>query len=262
MADIDVYNPTIAFDAATLLEKQLASASLTCTNPSISSSPSVTRDFDTEAYNRLISVADANALFERQLTAAGLNRTQLFSQLAPFFLVETAEGPKSGPYAAYLVHRHYKLESGELMVETNNSTKPTKASTESDSFKIVPHIWSNTGQPIEFRSISKSDPPLPPPPTAEFLSKFKSFLDKKGISTLGICYADCTPPAGFINLEVNGSGDRERVVKRIRESEYIPKSDCYEVVWIPSKNTDGQSFSMIGACTCGDCECDYGRQRN
>ena len=254
MVDIGIYNTPIAANATILLEKQLASASLRTSQP-MTTPPSPTHDFDTEAYNELPLVPDAIARFEKQLRAAGLNRTELFSELAPLFLVKSAEGTKPGPYAVFLIHRHFELEPGERMVENNNITEPSNS-----SLNIVPHIWLPTGQAIEFRRfISESDPPLPPPPTLEFISKFRSFLDKKGINTLGICYANTLEPGSYY-LEEDGPRYRTRIVKLIHEP--VAPTDPYEVMWIPRYNPDSQYITMVWCCTCIPCNPDLVTRRD
>jgi len=242
MVDTDVYNTANAVDAATLLMKQLASASLAHTYLPIVIPFVVTGDFDTDAYNKLPLVNDANRLFEKQLESAGLDRAKLFSRLAPLFF--DSESKRSGPYAVWLIHRHFELKPGERMVEANGSTKP---STES-SPNIVPHLWSRTGEAIEFRSVSESDTStLPPPPSPEFFSKFRSILDENGIDALGICYAQNDLKYGEVYQEVDGPGERERVVSIVHESLAI---DAFQVTWTPRFNPNFQSLTMIACCTC------------
>jgi len=95
------------------------------------------------------------------------------------------------------------------MVATDRSTRP---STES-SPNIVPQIWSITGEAIKFRFVSDLST-IPPPPSPEFFSKFRPFLDEKGIDTLGIFYAENDLKDGDIYEEGDGPRDRERIATR------------------------------------------------
>jgi len=54
-------------------------------NLPLATPPCVAGDFDTDDYNELHLVSKAEALFEKQLKSAGLDRAHLFSQLAPLF---------------------------------------------------------------------------------------------------------------------------------------------------------------------------------
>jgi len=203
-------------------------------------------NFNSDDYNKLPLVSEAEALFESQLKSAGLNRAELFSQLALLFYDSKANKP--GPYAVYLIHRHYELKPGERMVATDTSTRP---STEF-SPNIVPHIWSINEEAREFRFVS--DPSThPPPPPREFFSKFRSFLEEKRIDTLGICYAENDLKDGDIYEEGDGPGDRERMVTMI--SELQAGTDSYEVVWSPRHDPKSQTLIMAVRCCCNGVGC-------
>ena len=91
-----------------------------------------------DAYNELLSVSNTEALLEKQLKSAGIDRAKLFSQLSPLF--DDSEGRKSCPYAVYLIRRHYEFKPGEPMVGTDCGTKP---STESSSYSLrFEAIWA------------------------------------------------------------------------------------------------------------------------
>jgi len=211
---------------------------------------------NTNAYNKLPLVSDASTLFDEQLASAGITRNQLFDKLAPLFV----DGNGTSPYAACLIHHHYDLKPGERMVSNNLTTKPlAMESTELNSSpaNVIAHCWLRTGEAIEYRLISESNPPkstrsFPPPPPAEFFGKFRALLDPMGIDVLGICYADSELEDGFFLLETDGPGDRERVFTIIPRSE--KPAPGYEVTWIPMYSEDGQSYKMKCACNCtGKC---------
>jgi len=208
----------------------------------------------TDDYNKLPLVFDAATLFDAQLASAGITRNQLFDKLAPLFV----DGNGTSQYAACLIHHHYDLKPGERMVSTNLTTKPlAMESTEFNSspVNVIAHCWLRTGEAIEYRLISESNLPkstqsFPPPPPAEFFGKFRALLEPMGIDVLGICYADSELEDGFISLETDGPGDRERVFTIIPRSE--KPAPGYEVTWIPKYSEDGQSYKMICACNCTD----------
>ncbi|KDR67423.1 hypothetical protein GALMADRAFT_1086292 [Galerina marginata CBS 339.88] len=196
--------------------------------------------FETSAYNDLPFIADANARFENQLASAGLTRTQLFSKLAPLFL----EAPYAGHYAACLIHRHYSLHSGERMVTTGTSARP---STET-SLNVVGERWASNGEVIEhkFTDDPASHFPAPPP---EFFAKFKSILDAHGIDILGVCYASGKLTDDYLFLESPGPGDREQVTTLVRRSS--PElENSFEAAWIPKVNPEDGFYTMGGCCNC------------
>jgi len=195
---------------------------------------------DADAYNKLLLVSEAEALFEEQLKSAGIDRAELFSELAPLF-----HGIEGHRYAVYLIHRHYELKPNERMVATKSSTKP---STESAP-NIAPHIWSMDGVALEYRHFS-SRFPVPPRPLS---IGFRSVLKKMGIDTLGICYFDDYLADDHIYEEGDGPGDRERVVSIIPAS--LAPTDSYEVMWSPRYNQDTQSLVMAVRCCCNGVGC-------
>ena len=208
---------------------------------------------DTNAYNRLPLVSDASTLFDKQLASAGITRNQLFDKLAPLFV----DGNGTSQYAACLIHHHYDLKPGERMVSTNLATKPLAMGSpefNSSTANVIAHCWLRTGEAIEYRLISESNPPNStrsfPPPPAEFFRNFRALLDPMGIDVLGICYADSELEDGFISLETDGPGDRERVFTIIPRSE--KPAPGYEVTWIPKYSENGESYKMVCACNCTD----------
>lgn len=171
--------------------------------------------FSVKKYNQLLSIGEASSRFKHQLKSAGLTDLQLFAELTPLFTEENT----SGPYSPYLIHHHFSLKESERMVSCGNRSAPSTDT----SPNIVPECWLNTGEEIEHRYI---DDPLsiPPPPSAEFLSKFKAILDKHGIDILGVCY---TPPVddlapGFSFLETLEIEERAHVINHIPQSSIDP----------------------------------------
>jgi len=203
--------------------------------------------FNTNVYNHLPSVSDADALFNKQLASAGITRNQLFSKLAPLFV----DGTNASRYAACLIHHHYNLKPGELMVARKLSTKPLALVSKSWSDSIIAQCWLRTGEAIEYRIVSDpSKSTLPPPPPADLFEKFRSSLDPLGIDVLGICYADDELEDGFISQELDGPGDRERILTVIHRSARKAIGSDFEVMWIPKYNEDGQSFTMTCCSNC------------
>ena len=201
--------------------------------------------FDTKAYNNLPLIADADALFQKQLASAGITRSQLFLQLVPLFL----QDGNVGRYAICLVHHHYDLKAGERMVSTGRSTKPSTDT----SVNIVPSSWLNTGEVIEFM-FTPSPSTLPPPPSAEFFTKFRSILDAKNIDVLGICYAPDDLDDGFMLRESRGVGDRVRVLTAVHGSTPMG-ADCYLATWIPKVDPDNGSYVVVKAGCCDGQRC-------
>jgi len=203
--------------------------------------------FNINTYNNLPRVADADALFQKQLASAGITRSQLFLQLAPLFL----QDGNAGRYAICLVHHHYDLKAGERMVTTGLSTKPSV----DVSVNIVPGSWLNTGEVFEFM-FTPSPSTLPPPPSAEFFAKFKSILATNNIDVLGVCYAPNDLDDGFMLRESKGDGDRERVLTVVHSSTHI-SAYYYPVTWIPQVNPDNGAYIVVmGGCCDGEpCHC-------
>jgi len=199
-------------------------------------------DADAYAYNKLLLVSKAEALFEEQLKSAGIDRAKLFSDLALHF------GAKDKRYAVYLIHRHYELKPKERMVATDRSTKP---STEYSS-NIVAHIWSMDGVALEYRHV-KDGSTDSQKPSDELFSSFRSTLKEAGIDTLGICYFENNLKDGDIYQEGDGPGDRERLVTMIPES--LAPTDSYEVMWSPKYNPDTKRFILAVRCCCNGVGC-------
>jgi len=204
--------------------------------------------FDIKAYNNLPLIADADALFQKQLASAGITRSQLFLQLAPLFL----QDGNAGRYAICLVHHHYDLKAGERMVTTGFSTKPSIDASDN----IVPTSWLNTGEVVEFM-FTPSPSALPPPPSAEFFAKFKSILATNNIDVLGVCYAANDLDDGFMLRESDGAGDRERVLSVVHNSTPMG-ADFYSASWIPKVNPDNGSYIVVlgGCCNSPRCKKD------
>jgi len=196
--------------------------------------------FDTKAYNNLPLIADADALFQKQLASAGITRSQLFLQLVPLFL----QDGNAGRYAICLVHHHYDLNACERMVSTGHITKPSTDM----SVNIVPSSWLNTGEVVEFM-FTPSLSTLPPPPSAEFFTKFKSILDTNNIDVLGVCYAPDDMDDGFMLRESNGFGDRERILTAVHSSALIG-DNSYPAAWIPKVNPDNGSYVVVVGLCC------------
>jgi len=195
---------------------------------------------DADAYNKLLLVSKAEALFEEQLKSAGIDRAKLFSEFAQLFFGER--------YAVYLIHRHYELKPGERMVATDRSTKP---STEYSS-NIAAHIWSMDGVALEHRHFPDGST-IPERPSDELLSRFNSILYEAGVDTLGICYFENDLKDGDIYQEGDGPGDRERIVSMIPES--LAPTDSYEVMWSPKRNPDTGRLILAVRCCCNGVGC-------
>ncbi|KDR77564.1 hypothetical protein GALMADRAFT_407778 [Galerina marginata CBS 339.88] len=201
--------------------------------------------FDVSAYNALPFIAAANTRFEKQLETAGLTRTQFFTKLVPLF----REASYAGNYSVCLIHRHYSLNDGERMVTTGDSAKPSMDTSEN----IVGERWASNGQVIEHKF---TDDPAshPPPPPAEFFSKFKSIVDAHGVDILGVSYAPGKLEDDFLLLESPGPGDREQVttvVHRLSEE----RKHGFEAAWIPRFDSKRGFYTMGGCSNCSPCDC-------
>lgn len=184
----------------------------TSTYPSLSI---IMDGFSVKKYNQLHSIVEATSRFKHQLKSAGITDSQLFDELTPLFTEENT----SGPYSPYLIHHHFSLTESERMVSYGNRSVPSIDT----SPNIVPECWLNTGEEIEHRYVD--DPgSIPPPPSAEFFSKFRAILDKHGIDILGICY---TPPVedlapGFSFLETLVIEERAHIINQVPQSSIDP----------------------------------------
>ena len=171
--------------------------------------------FSVEKYNQLLSIGDASSRFKHQLKSAGLTDSQLFAELTPIF----TGGSTPGPYSPYLIHHHFSLKECERMVSYGNRSAPST----DISPNILPECWLNTGEEVEHRYVD--DPgSIPPPPSDDFLSKFKAILDKYGIDILGVCY---TPPfedlaPGFSFLETLVVEERAHIINQVPVSSIDP----------------------------------------
>jgi hypothetical protein len=114
----------------------------------------------TTLYNSLPSLREADKQF--------VNRDQILSQLAPL-LVE--HGNKFG---VCLVHRHCKLDSGEVMVATGNVCQPER------NVQCNPDRWLATGEPFEFTREATRPPPQ------KLLKDFRKIVGD--IKVLGLFY--------------------------------------------------------------------------
>ena len=171
--------------------------------------------FTVEKYNQLLSIGEASSRFKHQLKSAGLTDTQLFAELTPLFTNENT----SGPYSPYLIHHHFSLKEGERMVSHGNRSAPSTDT----SPNIVPECWLNTGEEIEHRYVDDLGS-TPPPPSTDFISKFKAMLGKYGIDILGVCYTpqvDVLTP-GFSFLETLVIEERTHIINQVPASSIDP----------------------------------------
>jgi len=185
--------------------------------------------FTVEKYNQLLSIGEASSRFEHQLKSAGLTDTQLFAELTPLF----ADKNTPGPYSPYLIHHHFSLKEGERMVSYGNRSAPSTDT----SPNIVPECWLNTGEEIEHRYVHDLGS-TPPPPSTDFLSKFKAILGKYGIDILGVCYTprvDVLAP-GFSFLETLMIEERAHIINQVPASSIDP-STTSPSAWVLGEET-------------------------
>jgi hypothetical protein len=81
-------------------------------------------------YNRLPPLLEADMKF--------VNRDELFAKLRPLL------AKYENKFGVCLVHRHCKLEPGEMMVATGNVCQPER------DVQCYPDHWLGTGEPYEF----------------------------------------------------------------------------------------------------------------
>ena len=163
--------------------------------------------FSVQTYNQLLTIAEASSRFKKQLASACLTESEFFSKLAPLFSSER------GPYSPCLIHHHFGLAEDERMVSYGNFSEPSKDT----SPNIVPECWLSTGEEMEHRYVD--DPSsIPPPPSADFFSKFKAILDKYEIDVIGVCYSPPLLKPEYIYLETLEHDSRLQIINQVLAS--------------------------------------------
>jgi hypothetical protein len=84
-----------------------------------------------------------------------------------------------------------------------------------DTFpNIVPECWLSTGEEMEHRYVD--DPSsIPPPPSADFFSKFKAILDKYEIDAIGGCYSPPLLKPEYRYLETLKHDNRSQIINQV-----------------------------------------------
>ena len=198
--------------------------------------------FSVDIYNQLPSISDADKAFQQQLKSSSLTFDMLLSELAPLF----SEGENAGRYAIWILHHHFDLKAGERMVEKENTTKPTTDT----SPNIVAERWNAEGEELEYKYVDDIND-VPPPPSADFLKRFKAILDVRKIDALGVCYA-CNRreiQEGYVFMETTNHADSERkhVVTPIRADDPSMKGNIFYTSW---QYTSGHQCGWAFTQTC------------
>jgi len=149
-------------------------------------------------YNSLPSLLEAEKKF--------INRDHILSQLAPLL---AAHGNKFG---VCLVHRHCRLEEGEMMVATGNVCQPER------NVECYPDRWLANGEPYEFTRT----PTLSPP--EELLKEFQRVVGEMKVVGL---------------FHINGEGEEGVALERTEGRKNI-------VTMIPSGGASGGKAITTG----------------
>jgi hypothetical protein len=190
---------------------------------------------------------------------------QLLKELADR-LPDLRENDGRPKFAVWLLHGHYNLQPGEMMVSSDDSSsddplrvvmQPTRDSSES----IVPERWDNTGEIVlEHRRLR--DPPSPAERSEaseafkRFLDGFKEVMKNNKITMLGIRTGPDPEEwerliKGYIFLETTGHGNRRHFI-----TPKIPNSDIpflTETAWVPCPdlwNLAANTFSPFSIDGC------------
>jgi hypothetical protein len=190
--------------------------------------------FDSQFYNSLPSIADADSAF--------VDRDKLFSKLAPLFSREEYRGK----YEVCLVHRHFDLKPGEKMVSHGLISLPT-SSPDPDDHSIIPERWTAYGEAFEFRKVNSQHEIIPPPP-ALLLEEFRLCIGKYA-SVLGICHAEDQLSEGQVYWETTNDHIARSHVLEIKDRvDLANHTNLFETCWRPQ--SDGSRTVMACCIVC------------
>ncbi|KAF9557529.1 hypothetical protein CPC08DRAFT_710330 [Agrocybe pediades] len=180
--------------------------------------------FSVSRYNNLPSIKEADEKFDRQLADAKISRHDFFSHLAKLFVEEN----RNANYSPCLLHKHHLLEEGEKMVTEGKSTKPSRDN------RVVAERWYPDGEEMEYVLANQLTQHIsfPPPPSSEFMDKFRASTQQYGVDVLGVCLKlpwEELPPNSLF-LEMTGAKDREQVVE-IVAIDSVVEENAYETSW-------------------------------
>lgn len=199
-----------------------------------------------ERYNSLSTHLRANERFQCQLTGMQFLESQpsfdfrpalrvLLSELAPVF----SNGESPPRYAVWLLHGHFHLKEGERMVSRRDGGRDIMEPTTDTSSRIVPERWNNIGEEIEHRVLADGET-APPHPPCELWNGFRQIMEKRGIDTLGICYAPDETVldrlrSGHIFLERTSTDNCPECRKHVTTLKFqsMVPDDTTETSWIP-----------------------------
>jgi len=194
-----------------------------------------------DRYNALLSHTEANKKFRAQLVKAfPLPKPEddlyalkmLLSELYPLF---SAKG-NAGKYAVWLIHAHCCLREGEKMVSVMNKDRSDIMEPTTRVEDLVQDNWDNVGEVLEHRR--PIDDKVLSPPSADFWKDFRDIMNRRGIDSLGVCYAS-DPGKGYVFLEETGFQDeagnslRQHITKPTNLEDLVGKTELVATVWIP-----------------------------
>jgi hypothetical protein len=119
---------------------------------------------------------------------------------------------------------------------------------------IVAERWNNEGEELEHTYVEDMDD-VPPPPSAEFMKKFKAIMDARKIDTLGVCYAPSRQELekvkeGYTFLETTNHGGRKQVISPVPvDDPYLQGENIFQASWTMSGDCPGFSCNH----TCSGC---------
>jgi hypothetical protein len=129
-------------------------------------------------------------------------------------------------YGVCLVHRHYDIEIGELVVTDGDTTRPLPQ----ENGSYYPERWLPDGTAYEFNT-KRGEDQL----DEMFLKKFQEILKKyNGLKSLGIFFIHSGPKPGRVMLEETDVVTRLSTTKEVECGGYPMES--IETNWIPGSS--------------------------
>ncbi|EAU82323.2 hypothetical protein CC1G_06633 [Coprinopsis cinerea okayama7 len=192
-------------------------------------------------YNDLPTLDAADAAFT--------NRDEVLKKLAQ--LLTSLPEEYKGLYAISLVHHHYDLNPGEIMVTNDRITAPELIASMHDSANVVPERWTAAGMPFEYVRLKEGEVGVPPPP--DFL--LEAFQKIVGSLPLGLMAAPDVPPGKIVKDSTLDPEKRSQVLEVVDEDVYGAESTsefspCRMITAAWNARGEGEVVFVVA---CGGC---------